>query len=172
MISGDPDRKRSFALGAVDSIRKPVDRAQLVKIVAKHIGTGSGRILVVDDQPDARERSVRALRALGYVVIEAENGAEALELAAEDPPDLVLLDLLMPVMDGFEFLDRFRGTEHGRSVPVIVVTSKDLDASERERLLAVTSGVVQKGDGTMTDVMDRVGEIFGGPTPTEVGGVE
>jgi hypothetical protein len=109
---------------------------------------------------------------VGYVVVEAENGAEALELAAEDPPDLVLLDLLMPVMDGFEFLDRFRETEHGRSIPVIVVTSKDLDASERERLLAVTSGVVQKGSDTMTDVVDRVGEIFGGSAPTEVGGAE
>jgi CheY-like chemotaxis protein len=168
MISGDPDRKKSFALGAVDSIRKPVDRAYLVKIVAQHIGTGAGRILVVDDQPDVRERSVRALHAVGYVVIEAENGAEALELAAEDPPDLVLLDLLMPIMDGFEFLDRFRRTEHGRSVPVIVVTSKDLDAAERERLLAATSGIVEKGGGSMTDVMDRVGEMIGGSTRDEV----
>jgi signal transduction histidine kinase/CheY-like chemotaxis protein len=170
MISGDPDRRKSFALGAVDSIRKPVDRTHLVKIVAQHIGTGAGRILVVDDQPDVRERSVRALHAVGYVVIEAENGAEALELAAEDPPDLVLLDLLMPIMDGFEFLDRFRRTEHGRSVPVIVVTSKDLDAAERERLLAATSGIVQKGGDSMTDVMDRVGEIIGGSARDEVGG--
>jgi Amt family ammonium transporter len=170
MISSDPDRKKSFALGAVDSIRKPVDRAHLVKIVAQHIGTGSGRILVVDDEPDVRKRSVRALHAVGYVVIEAEDGAEALALAAEDPPDLVLLDLLMPVMDGFEFLDRFRRTEHGRSVPVIVVTAKDLDAAERERLLGVTSGVVQKTGGSMTDVVDRVGEIIGGSTRDEVGG--
>jgi CheY-like chemotaxis protein len=172
MISGDPDRKKSFALGAVDSIRKPVDRTQLVKIVAQHIGSGGGRILVVDDQPDVRERSARALSGVGYVVIEAEDGAEALELAAEDPPDLVLLDLLMPVMDGFEFLDRFRETEHGRSVPVIVVTSKDLDASEMERLLAVTSGVVQKGSDTMTEVMDRVGEIIGDSASDEVGEAE
>ncbi len=170
MISGDPDRKKSFALGAVDSIRKPVDRALLVKIVAQHIGTGRARILVVDDEPDVRERSVRALHGVGYVVIEDENGAEALELAAEDPPDLVLLDLLMPIMDGFEFLDRFRRTEHGRSVPVIVVTSKDLDATERERLLAATSGIVQKGGDSMTDVMDRVGEIIGGSARDEVGG--
>jgi Amt family ammonium transporter len=160
MISGDPDRKKSFALGAVDSIRKPVDRAQLVKIVSRHIGDSGGRILVVDDQPDVRERSVRALRAVGHTVVEAENGAVALELAADEAPDLVLLDLLMPVMDGFEFLDRFRATETGRSVPVIVVTSKDLDADERERLLAATSGIVQKSGDTMTDVVERVGEIF------------
>jgi Amt family ammonium transporter len=170
MISGDPDRKKGFALGAIDSIRKPVDRTHLVKIVAQRIGTGSGRILVVDDQPDARGRSVRALHAVGYVVIEADNGAKALELAALDPPDLVLLDLLMPVMDGFEFLDRFRRTEHGRSVPVIVVTAKDLDAAERARLLAVASGVVQKGGGSMTDVIDRVGEIIGDSIRDEVGG--
>jgi signal transduction histidine kinase/CheY-like chemotaxis protein len=161
MISGDPDRKKSFALGAVDSIRKPVDRAQLVNIVSRHIGDSGGRILVVDDQPDVRERSVRALRAVGHTVVEAENGAVALEIVADEPPDLVLLDLLMPVMDGFEFLDRFRATEIGRSVPVIVVTSKDLDADERKRLLAATSGIVQKGGDSMTDVVARVGEIFG-----------
>ncbi len=172
MISGDPDRKTSFALGAVDSIRKPVDRAQLVQIVARHIGTAGGRILVVDDQPDVRERSVRALNAVGYTVIEAENGAEALEIAADQAPDLVLLDLLMPVMDGFEFLDLFRQTAGGRSVPVIVVTSKDLDASERETLLAATSGIVQKGGATMTDVVERVGEIFGASDSDEVGAAE
>ena len=169
MVSGDPDRKKSFALGAVDSIRKPVDRTQLVKIVASHIGSTGGRILVVDDQPDVRERSVRALRAVGHEVVEAENGSEALEVAAEQTPDLVLLDLMMPVMDGFEFLDRFRATEGGRSVPVIVVTSKDLTKLERERLLATTSGVVQKGGDAMAEVVDRVGKMMGGSTPDAVG---
>lgn len=172
IISDNPDRRKGFSLGAVDSIRKPVDRAQLVKIVARHIGTGSSRILVVDDQPDVRERSVRALHAVGYTVIEAESGAEALELSAEQPPDLVLLSPLMPVMDEFEFLNRFRETKHGRSVPVIVITSKDLDASEMERLLAVTSGVVQMGGDTMSDVIDRVNEIIGGPANNEVGEAE
>jgi Amt family ammonium transporter len=167
MISNEPDRKKSFALGAVDSVRKPVDRAQLVTIVARHIGTDGGRILVVDDQPDVRERSVRALQAVGYVLVEAENGAEALDIAAEQRPDLVLLDLLMPVMDGFEFLERFRATEPGRSVPVIVVTSKDLSTSEREKLLAVTAGIVQKGGDTMKEVVARVREIFGAADPSE-----
>jgi CheY-like chemotaxis protein len=92
-------------------------------------------------------------------VDDAENGAIALELAREHRPDLVLLDLMMPVMDGFEFVMHYRKLEGCGETPIIVVTAKDLDQNEREKLLGGVERIVEKGALTKQQLLKQVREL-------------
>jgi PAS domain S-box-containing protein len=146
MVSIVDDKQLGFALGAADYLTKPVDRDRLSAILARLAPHGPGRLaLVVDDLPDNREMLRRALEGEGWEVVEAENGRAGLALFADRAPALILLDLMMPVMDGFEFLRELRGREDGRSVPVVVVTAKELTPEERDRLRAGVENIIQKG---------------------------
>ena len=99
----------------------------------------------------------------------AENGEAALELIVDRRPDLVLLDLMMPIMDGFEFLLEFRSRRECRHVPIIVITAKDLTAEDRKRLVGGVEMIVEKGAMTRSQLLDRVSElvadIAGGESP-------
>ena len=101
-------------------------------------------ILVVDDEPDIRALVQLNLELDGHRVITASNGAEALELIADEVPDVMLLDLMMPEVDGFEFLQRMRGDEKWLDVPVVVLTAKELTESERTFLAERTILVLSK----------------------------
>ena len=92
-----------------------------------------------------REMLRRRLEKEGWKVIEAENGRAALERMAESRPELILLDLMMPEMDGFQFLDEVRKHEGWRSIPVIVVTAKELTPEDRQRLNGSVEKILQKG---------------------------
>jgi CheY-like chemotaxis protein len=160
MVSIEVDRRRGFALGAVESLAKPVDRAQLLRVVERYVEARSGSVLVVDDSPGDRERLSRNLRAGGFHVAEAENGVVALEKAALQRPDLVLLDLMMPVMDGFEFLTEFKRDQLNASIPVIVVSAKDLTDVERDRLRQSAIGIMQKSEGALEQVLGQVQDLL------------
>jgi two-component system response regulator MprA len=86
-------------------------------------GPGGGRLLVVDDDPDVRDSLERALRCAGYAVTTAVHGADALDQVARSPVDLIVLDVLMPIVDGFDACRRLR--ERGNATPVLVLTAKD-----------------------------------------------
>jgi CheY-like chemotaxis protein len=101
-------------------------------------------ILVVDDDPDARQVLKNMLDKLGHKVVEAANGQTALSLIPEVHPDLLLLDLMMPLMDGFEVLEHMQEMPAAANVPVVVVTAKDLDAGERAWLRERTQHCFQK----------------------------
>ena len=116
--------------------------------------------MVVDDDPGIRALFHRALEDDGWVVAEAPDGARALALVQEHRPDLVLLDLLMPLMDGFEFLTRFREIPGCAAVPVIVVTSKDLDTTERQALENAVARIIEKGALTRQDLLRQVHEVL------------
>ncbi|MEI6463976.1 MAG: response regulator [Verrucomicrobiota bacterium] len=146
MISIVDDKQLGFALGAADYLTKPVDRARLTEILARRVGRDRERhVLVVDDLPDNRALLRRALEQEGWTVTEAENGRAGLEAVANHAPALVLLDLMMPVMDGFEFLRELRARPEGRMIPVVVVTAKELTAAERDMLRSCVENIVQKG---------------------------
>jgi len=113
----------------------------------------------VDDDEAIRSLFQRALADDGWSVDEAENGAIALDLAKENRPDLVLLDLMMPVMDGFEFVMHYRQLEGCRQTPIIVVTAKDLDQGERENLLGGVERIVEKGALTKQQLLEQVREL-------------
>ncbi len=160
MISIAGDKELGFSLGAVECLTKPVDRDRLRQLARKYASpSGAGHALVVDDDEGIRSLFKRSLTDDGWTVDEAENGAIALERVADRPPDLVLLDLMMPVMDGFEFVLHFRKLEGCLETPIIVVTAKDLDQKERDRLAGGVERIVEKGALTKSELLKQVREL-------------
>jgi signal transduction histidine kinase/CheY-like chemotaxis protein len=163
LVTMTADRGLGFSLGAAAVMSKPVDRAELAATIraqcalpAEAAGETAGQaagasadgtvVLVVDDDGPTRELTARTAERLGYVPAEAENGRAALDwLAGHARPAAILLDLLMPEMDGFEFLRELRGRPDWADIPVIVLTAKILTEAEREELRAMTQRVVAKG---------------------------
>jgi CheY-like chemotaxis protein len=147
-------------MGAVESLTKPVDRDKLRQLARQYaMPSGGGHALVVDDDAGIRSLFRRALSDDGWTVDEAENGAIALDLVNDRRPDLVLLDLMMPVMDGFEFVMHFRKREGCMATPIIVVTAKDLGRDEREQLLGGVERIVEKGALTRQQLLTQVREL-------------
>ncbi|HLG05692.1 MAG TPA: GAF domain-containing protein [Gemmatimonadales bacterium] len=139
------DRNLGFALGASEYLTKPVDRKRLAALVKRYVPTGAaGLVLLVEDDRPTRALLGRTLAREGWSVAEAENGRIALERIAAQRPSLILLDLMMPEMDGFEFLDALRRDQSGRGIPVVVLTAKTLTAADRQRLNGGVERVVQK----------------------------
>ncbi len=140
------EKNRGYALGAADYLVKPVDRAKLVETLTSICGSTAGRALLVDDD-DVVRRSVRqALEPIGWKVTEAENGQVAVDSLTAARPDVIILDLMMPKMDGFEFLDELRGRPDWRDIPVVVITAKDLTDEDRNRLNGGVERIIQKSD--------------------------
>ncbi len=146
MLSVVDEKNLGFALGASEYLTKPIDRDHLTRVLRRFGRTdGSRRVLVVDDDLQARSALRRAMEGEGWEVVEAEHGRAALERAAGPVPDLVLLDLMMPEMNGFEFLEAVRKRESWRAVPVVVITAKELTDEDRRRLNGGVERVVAKG---------------------------
>ena len=137
------DRARGYALGAAEYLVKPIDRTRLRAMLEKYCGR-QGQILLVEDDETTRETTRDLVVRHGFTVVEAANGREALDRLAEGLPDLILLDLLMPEMDGFEFLDEVRRGPTWRAIPVIVLTAKDLTEEDRQRLNGRATRIIQK----------------------------
>jgi len=171
MVTIEDDRNLGFALGASEYLTKPVDRSRLVALLHRY-GTArsAGPVLLVEDDEAARALLRRALEREGWEVAEASNGRVALERVEERRPGLVLLDLMMPEMDGFEFLEALRARGGDGEVPVIVITAKDLTEAERARLNGAVASILEKATVGTERLLDEVrrlaSEWSGGPTPT------
>jgi CheY-like chemotaxis protein/nitrogen-specific signal transduction histidine kinase len=140
----DPDR--GFALGAAEFATKPVDRARLSLILKKYTCPRPPcPVLLVEDDPATREVTRTILEKEGWKVSEAENGRVALECMELERPRLIVLDLMMPEMDGFEFVARVRKKLEWRSIPIVVLTAYDLSAKERRRLNGYVETILRKG---------------------------
>jgi signal transduction histidine kinase/DNA-binding response OmpR family regulator len=154
------DKRKGFALGAVDYVTKPVERTHLLSVVNKYradsaLVTG-GEIFIVEDDPATREILQRTLEKEGWVVASAENGRVALEQLADYRPDLILLDLMMPEMDGFQVISALRATPVWRTIPIVVVTAKELTAEEYERLGGLVDRTIQKGAYSRDELLHEV----------------
>jgi CheY-like chemotaxis protein len=156
MLTVVDDKSVGLALGAAEFLTKPVDRARLKSVLARMIPGGPRRALLVDDDGAARTHVRRALEADGWAVDEAVDGRAGLARMAATAADVVLLDLMMPEMDGFEFLEEFRTRSAWRGVPVVVLTAKDLTDEDRRRLNGGAARVLAKGahgrDGLLDDL--------------------
>jgi CheY-like chemotaxis protein len=158
------DRNLGFALGAAEYMTKPIDRKRLLEVLNRYRGAGAGDILIVDDDPDVREILVRALGDAGWSVRAAENGQVALDEIHKEPPSVVILDLMMPVMDGFEFLHELRAEEGHHDLPVIVVTARELNEKERRTLSGTVERVIQKGAYSKDDLLKYICRLIHGVT--------
>ncbi len=143
------DQQLGFSLGATDYLTKPVDAGRLRDVIGRYVDRGIDAALIVEDDADSREMLRRMLEKAGLVVHEAADGREGLDVARRESPGVILLDLMMPVMDGFEFLACLRRDARLNQIPVVVVTAKNLSATDRENLNGGVQSVIQK------DGMDR-----------------
>ncbi len=160
MVSFFGDKEMACSHGAVDALPKPANRDMLRVVVNKYIGSdGRKRALVVEDDEVNRTLLRFTLEDDDWEVDEAENGAVALERLAAQTADVILLDLMMPVMDGFEFAVKLRQREEYRSIPVIVITAKLLTAEDRQRLSGTVERIVQKGSSSLKEFLGHVNEL-------------
>jgi CheY-like chemotaxis protein len=136
---------KGFALGSTDYLVKPIDLDRLAALLSKSRGVSPpGPLLIVDDDEGARSRLRRVLERQRWRVAEATDGRAALAALVKTPPQLILLDLQMPEMDGFEFVRELRLLPAGRSIPVVILSGKDLTSEERIRLQAYGTKIVRK----------------------------
>ena len=162
MLTMVSDKSLGFALGASEYLTKPIDRERLQTVLAKYTSKSGGPVLVIEDDDATRELLTRSLQSHGHRTVAAENGRAALTLAQQEAPSLILLDLMMPEMNGFEFLHALRQNPSWQDIPVIVLTSKDLSLAERQRLIGEADVVLQKGaverEALLREVSRRVAQ--------------
>jgi signal transduction histidine kinase/DNA-binding response OmpR family regulator len=138
------EKNRGYALGAAEYLVKPVDRQKLFDVLRTLCGSAGRPLLMVDDDDLGRRQMRAALEQQGWTVIEASDGHDALTRLSEARPDAIILDLMMPQMDGFEFLEEMRRKAEWRDIPVVVVTAKDLTDTDRIRLNGGVERIIQK----------------------------
>jgi signal transduction histidine kinase/CheY-like chemotaxis protein len=160
MLSMIEDRNMGYALGASDYLAKPIDRNRLSAVLGRFQRVnGTRRVLLVEDDTPTRQLLRGILEKEGWVVDEAENGRLGLEQAAATPPGLILLDLMMPELDGFEFVVELQKSSL-RDVPVVVITAKDLTAEDHKRLDGHVRHVLSKGAYTREALLDEVRSLL------------
>ena len=161
MLTMVDDPERGFTLGAADYATKPVDRARLSQLLKKYTCPHPPcPVLLVDDDRAARELTRTILEKEGWEVIEAGNGRAALECMERERPSLILLDLMMPEMDGFEFAARVRRHPEWRSIPIVVLTAHDLSAEERRRLNGYVEKILQKAAGSHEALLHQLRDLL------------
>ncbi len=156
LLSIVDDRPTGHSLGAADYLTKPIDRKRLISVLETHLANQvSPTILVVEDDVNAREIMGRFLQRQDWTVELASNGREALQYLNNKRPNLIVLDLMMPEMDGFEFIQVLRQNSDWQDIPVIVVTAKALTVSDQQQLEGVAR-VYQKADLNRQELLDEL----------------
>jgi CheY-like chemotaxis protein len=147
------DQGKGFSLGAADYLVKPITEDDLLRALKRLDGRKRTTVLIIDDTPE----DVRLIRRIletpraqsgttgGYVIGEAHSGAEGIAAVYEHPPDLIVLDLMMPGVDGFTVLEALKADPATRPIPIIVVTAKELSDQDRQRLNGYTEALLSKG---------------------------
>ena len=156
-MADEPDL--GFSLGATDYLTKPVNWNQLSTILKKHqIQSDSESIMIVEDDEITRDMLRKSLESNNFKVKSAVNGKEALEKIKIAKPGLIILDLMMPEMDGFEFSEKLRENKDWLDIPVVVITAKDLTKEDHSRLKGNVEAIMQKGSYSKKELLAEVGE--------------
>ena len=154
MLTVVSEKGIGYALGAAEYLTKPIDRPRLAAVLRKlRVQHLVDEVLVIDDDEISRASVRKVFQDLDVAVVEAENGQVALDRIHEKPPQLILLDLVMPMMDGFEFLDRLRKIPEMQDVPVVVLTARDLTTQERAELSGRVEQIFNKLSWNREDLL-------------------
>ncbi|WP_135552801.1 response regulator [Paenibacillus cymbidii] len=146
ILSLTNDKQLGYALGASEFLTKPIHREQLIAVLDKYIAKGTANdVLVIEDDATTGDMMTKLLVREGYTATRAGNGRIALQEVAKSMPSLILLDLMMPEMDGFQFVDELRKHEAWRDIPIVVVTAKTITSEDRARLSGYVNKIIQKG---------------------------
>ncbi|MDX6408890.1 MAG: hypothetical protein QOE13_1961 [Gaiellaceae bacterium] len=154
-------RADASALGAADFLAKPFAAGELQAAVQRVLPAGSGSVLVVDDEQSVRALVLETLIETGYELREAADGEEALKRIAARRPDAIVLDLMMPKLDGFEVLEHLQSDPETRGIPVIVLTARALLAAERSLLQRRAVNLLQKNDYSGEELRGLVRQALG-----------
>ncbi len=154
MVTIVDDRKLAYSLGASDYLTKPIHRKRLASVLDRY--RPAGRALVVNDDPDSRRLVRQILETDGWSVTEARDGREGLERVADSRPDLIILDLMMPEVNGFQFAEELGRHESWRTIPILVVTAKDLSDTERQLLHGYSFRILEKGSTSRRELQDLI----------------
>ncbi len=157
MLTFIDNKNLGYSLGASEFMTKPVEQDRLLNVLAKYVAQHTPpQILIVDDDVATRQVLRMMLEKEGWSVAEAENGRVGLQYIAQYHPDLVLLDLMMPEMDGFEFADELRRHPEWHDIAVVVMTAKDLSSEERQRIDGAIEKILQKGAYNRQEILEEV----------------
>jgi CheY-like chemotaxis protein len=172
MLTMVDEKNLGYALGASDYLTKPIERDRLINVLNKYrCDHPKCSVLLVEDDALTREMMRRMLEKEGWQVAEAENGRVGLEKFAECHPELILLDLMMPEMDGFQFLAHLRHGLLEQAVPVVVITAMNLTEIERQQLNGSVAQILQKGAYSREELLVQVRELVAASvqlTPGEI----
>ena len=168
VCTGTTDRRRAAALGAADFLPKPFSDARLREAIERLLPTGRGSVLVIDDDDSMRALITETLSQNGYVLTEAASVAEAREALVEVRPDVVVVDLTQPDLDGFELLECLQTEpETRRRVSVVALTDRQLSADERRVLSDRAVSVLQKNEYSAQELRRLLGKALGVSRPAE-----
>ena len=169
MLTMVDDRSKGYALGVTDYIYKPVDRDRLMTTLKRCVRYGdTSPVLVVDDDASQRDLLKRTLEKEGWEIMRAHNGRAALEAVNARLPSVIILDLMMPEMDGFEFVNRLREDPRTRDVPVIVLTAMDLSQADEKLLAMDVTEILEKGASSKERVISLVKDLVQSTTRKQV----
>jgi CheY-like chemotaxis protein len=160
-----------MALGALDYFVKPIDGAAFLKSLSRFnfrraTGRDEFRVLVVDDEPANREMLAEILEPAGFTVISAAGGQEAIDMASDSLPDLVLLDLLMPEVTGFDVVEALRANHTTHDTPIMVLTAKDLTESDKRQLTGQVSTILNRRSTGASDLLGMLRQVVSDSAPS------
>jgi signal transduction histidine kinase/DNA-binding response OmpR family regulator len=164
-ISADAQNKqRAMAAGASVFLHKPIERSELIRALSSPDAPPSKQVLIIEDDPDSLELVAAALEGCGYQIRAATNGQSALEEIARSKPDAIILDLMLPEMDGFEVIHRLSLNPEWQNIPVILLTARDLSHEERRALDTAGGHIIQKGNFNKDELLTHLLAVAGNGT--------
>lgn len=157
IVSIVEQREKAFEMGAADYLTKPLDWDRFLSVLRKYWDIHpASPILVVEDDVPNRGALCRVLTRDGWRTVEAEDGIDAIKVLEKEIPSLILLDLVLPTMDGFDFISRLRKNGRWQSIPIIVLTAKELSQKEKGLLQGEVERVFHKGDYTRSQLLEEI----------------
>jgi DNA-binding response OmpR family regulator len=163
MLSIVKDKKLGMSLGASDYLTKPIDRNLLLSVLRRYVPKAPGEdycILIVEDDPPTQELFQRTAEREGWLTFVAGNGRIGLEKIKEKKPDVILLDLMMPEMDGMTFLSELRANPDWVDIPVIAITAKTLTEADKQQLNAQAERVLLKAEHSPSALVKQIRGIL------------
>jgi signal transduction histidine kinase/ligand-binding sensor domain-containing protein/CheY-like chemotaxis protein len=161
MLTIVDDRNIGFALGASDFMTKPIDRDRLISLLRKYQGkSAAGSVLLIEDDHATRLLTRRILEKEGWRVREATDGKQGLQQLAQEQPTVILLDLMMPEMDGFEFVEELRRHDEWRAIPILVLTAKDITIEDQKRLNGSIQRILEKGAYSREELLAEIKQVM------------
>jgi CheY-like chemotaxis protein len=165
-ISADAQNKeRAMAAGASVFLHKPIDRGELLRALSGPAAPPSKQVLIIEDDLDSLELVATVLEGCGYQIRTATNGRSALEEIARSKPDAIILDLMLPEMDGFEVMHRLSLNPEWQNIPIILLTARDLSHEERRALDRAGGHIIQKGSFNKDELLAHLLAVAGNGTP-------